>query len=100
MIFALKSSTIAVLIIGVLLLLAGVTFSLQGMGIVGPSQSFMYNSNNWILYGSITAVVGIVLVMFSLYLFAMQRRKQQVSEPAVSGAEKPSSVSNKDSKTP
>ncbi len=45
---------------GVLVSLAGIVFTLQGLGIVGPPASFMYQSGTWILYGAAIIVIGLV----------------------------------------
>lgn len=46
------------LFFGALFLISGLIFTLQGLGIVGPSSSFMYQSSAWITYGLIILVVG------------------------------------------
>jgi hypothetical protein len=51
------------IIIGVLLLLIGVGWALQGAGRVGGS-SFMDNNPTFINLGALVAVVGIALVAF------------------------------------
>jgi len=52
-----------ILIPGVLLALAGFTFTLQGLGIVGPQSSFMYGSTNWIVQGIAVFVVGLLIIL-------------------------------------
>jgi len=51
-----------VVVPGVLVALAGLTFALQGMGIVGPSSSFMFQNPAWILDGAALLVVGLLVV--------------------------------------
>ena len=55
------------LVPGILLLLAGGTFALQGLGIVGPSSSFMYRSATWIYDGVAVLVVGLLLIVGGLW---------------------------------
>ncbi len=62
-------------IVGVLILLAGIVFILQGMGIVGPSYSFMYNNPTWIYQGAAAAVIGCLVLAGGLFL---GRRKASV----------------------
>jgi hypothetical protein len=50
------------LVPGILIALAGLTFMLQGMGLVGPTSSFMYQSETWIVQGAIALVLGLVLM--------------------------------------
>ena len=50
-------------ILGVLLILAGGLWALQGAGIVmWPAESFMLRQQNWVTYGIATALVGVALI--------------------------------------
>ena len=49
------------LIPGILLALAGLVFTLQGLGIVGPTSSFMFQSTTWIYEGLAVFFVGLLL---------------------------------------
>ena len=51
------------LVPGILLALAGGTFMLQGLGVVGPSSSFMYQSTTWVYDGVAVLLVGLVLMV-------------------------------------
>ncbi|HEV2389319.1 MAG TPA: hypothetical protein VGS04_01205 [Nitrososphaerales archaeon] len=46
---------------GILLALAGFVFTLQGLGIVGPRSSFMFNTTVWIYQGLAVFFVGVLL---------------------------------------
>jgi uncharacterized membrane protein len=50
------------LVIGVLLVLAGLVWIAQGLNLPLAPQSFMTADRAWVLYGAITAVGGVVLV--------------------------------------
>jgi hypothetical protein len=52
-------------IVGVLLLLAGIVFALQGAGDLGGGSS-MDNNSFWIYAGAATAVVGAILAVVGL----------------------------------
>lgn len=52
------------LVIGALLLIAGVIWTLQGVGVIGGS--FMSGSLTWAIIGPIVALVGLALVAVSL----------------------------------
>ncbi len=53
-----------VFIVGVFLLVQGVLFTLQGLGIVTwPQQSFMINNHDWIDRGLVIALLGIVVIL-------------------------------------
>jgi hypothetical protein len=47
--------------VGVLLVLAGVTFGLQGLGVIGGSA--MSGKNMWAVLGPLIALVGVALLV-------------------------------------
>ncbi len=49
------------LVPGILLALAGFVFTLQGLGIVGPKSSFMFQSSAWIYQGLAVFFIGLLL---------------------------------------
>ena len=60
-------------IFGGLVVLAGITFGLQGMGVLGGSA--MSGKTLWAVLGPVIAVLGLVLVVSGLR--AGDRRRQQ-----------------------
>jgi hypothetical protein len=52
---------------GVLLALAGFVFTLQGIGIVGPESSVMYESNTWVYSGLAVFFVGVILALAGIW---------------------------------
>jgi len=56
------------ILVGILILLAGIIFTLQGMGIVGPQGSLMFNNPTWIYQGVAAAVVGLLIVVGGLFV--------------------------------
>jgi len=78
----LKARTTLLLILGILLLLSGSIFTLQGLGILGPTDGFMYNSQTWVFQGSVAAVIGAVLVVLALVL-AMTAREKSGQAPQI-----------------
>ncbi len=64
--YKLKTESIAAIIVGVLILLAGITFALQGDGIIGGSG--MTGVSFWIYAGSGVAVVGFIIMAFGIFL--------------------------------
>jgi len=53
---------IILIVSGILILIFGIIFHLQGQGIVGPESSFMYSNPDWISYGQQIVIIGIVIV--------------------------------------
>lgn len=63
-----KKLPISIIVIGVIVLLFGIIFHLQGQGIVGPQESFMYENPNWITYGQQIAVIGILIIGVGIWV--------------------------------
>ena len=54
------------LVLGVLLILAGGLWALQGLGIVmWPADSFMLARRQWAVYGGLTVIAGLALVWYA-----------------------------------
>ncbi len=56
------------IIIGLIVLIAGIIFHLQGQAIIGPESSFMYSNPDWITYGQQIVIGGILLIGFGVAL--------------------------------
>lgn len=51
------------LILGVVLVLMGGLWALQGLGIVmWPAESFMLAQRQWAIYGAVVAAIGLALI--------------------------------------
>ena len=68
-----KPVPLLLILVGVLLVLAGFVFTLQGMGIVGPQGSFMFNNPTWIYQGVAVVVTGILPLIGGLFLSRKRR---------------------------
>ncbi len=66
-----RSSSLGLIIVGVLLLLAGAVFALQGDGIIGGSS--MTGVPFWIYAGSVIAIIGVIFVAFGFVLASRTR---------------------------
>lgn len=64
-------------IVGILLILSGGTFALQGAGMLG-SGSPMDRNPTWIYIGAILLVIGLVIALYSI----ASRKKQAKSVEA------------------
>ena len=61
-----EHSAMSLLLIGVILLAAGLLFVGQGWGLIRwPARSFMIDETRWIYYGGVIAVAGLVLIIVS-----------------------------------
>jgi hypothetical protein len=66
-----RRSALAFLVIGILVALVGLIFTLQGLGYVGPVGGLMYNNSTWVTNGEITFVAGAILAIVG---FALNRQ--------------------------
>ncbi len=62
-----------IIIIGVIVLIFGIIFHLQGQGVVGPESSFMYSNPEWITYGQEIAIIGIIILGIGIGLTVSKR---------------------------
>lgn len=60
---------------GVVAMLVGGTFMLQGLGLVGPSSSVMVGDRAWVVNGVAIAVAGAVLVVAGLAIRRIRKRQ-------------------------
>lgn len=57
---------IAVMFVGIVILVFGIIFYLQGNSLVGPTSSFMYSNPKWIVNGQWIAVIGVLILSAGL----------------------------------
>lgn len=57
-----KKLPVSIIVIGIIVLSFGIIFHLQGQGVVGPQESFMYENPNWITHGQQIVVIGILII--------------------------------------
>ena len=62
-----------IVIVGIILVIFGVIFNYQGQGIIGPETSFMYQSDDWIDYGIVISMAGVILVLIG---YIVEKKKQ------------------------
>ncbi len=53
---------------GIVITILGIIFHFQGKGIVGPESSFMYSNPEWIDYGIILIIIGLVITAIGIFL--------------------------------
>ena len=64
-----------VIAIGVIVMILGVIFHLQGHSVVGPQSSFMYSNPDWITYGMQIAIVGAIIISIGVITLLKFRKK-------------------------
>ncbi len=60
-------------IIGIIILIFGIIFHLQGQSVIGPKSSFMYSNPDWITYGIQIAIVGIIIIAVGIGISIIKR---------------------------
>ncbi|MFB5635886.1 MAG: hypothetical protein ACE5RB_04580 [Nitrosopumilus sp.] len=56
-------------IIGIIIIIFGLIFHLQGQSIVGPESSFMYSNPDWVTYGMQMIAGGIIVLIAGIIIF-------------------------------
>ncbi len=59
------------IMVGLILTILGIIFTLQSKSIVGPSSSFMYSNPGWTINGSIIIGIGILILVCGSLLFGI-----------------------------
>ena len=59
--------------IGVITLIFGLIFDLQGQSMIGPESSFMYANPDWIAYGIGIMIAGIGVVVIGITLKVLRK---------------------------
>jgi len=58
---------------GIIITILGIVFHFQGKGIVGPESSFMYSNPEWINYGIILIIIGLVITVIGIFLWITKK---------------------------
>ncbi len=58
---------------GVIILIFGLIFHLQGQSVIGPESSFMYSNPEWVTYGIQIVIVGIIIVAAGVGIIIIKR---------------------------
>ena len=65
--------SVPIVIPGIILVIFGIMFNFQGQGMVGPESSFMYQSEDWIDYGIVISMVGVILILIG---YVVEKKRQ------------------------
>lgn len=53
---------------GIIVTVLGAIFHLQGHGIVGPKESFMYQNQDWVTQGIAIIIIGAITIAASVII--------------------------------
>jgi len=65
--------SVAIIIPGIIIVIFGIIFNFQGQGMMGPESSFMYQNNEWIDYGILISMIGVILILIA---YVVEKKKQ------------------------
>ena len=58
---------------GIIFIIFGLIFHLQGQSILGPESSFMYSNPEWITYGLEIIILGFLIVISGVIIGVLKR---------------------------
>ena len=67
------------IIVGIILVAAGIIFTMQSNSVVGPSTSFMYDNPEWTNNGFIIIVTGVVLILIGFTVSQLKKQRRLTS---------------------
>lgn len=68
------------IIIGLMLIIAGIVFTMQSKSIVGPSSSFMYQNPEWTINGYVIIAIGTIISVFGIVVWQGGTKKSSIAE--------------------
>ena len=67
--------TYSIIGIGIITLIFGLIFHLQGQSVIGPESSFMYANPNWVTYGIEIMIVGTIIIGIGIISEILKNKK-------------------------
>lgn len=67
------------IIIGLILIIAGIVFTMQSKSIVGPSSSFMYQNPEWTVNGYVIIAIGTIISVFGIVVWQIGTKKSSIA---------------------
>ena len=68
------------IIIGLILIIAGIIFTMQSKSIVGPSSSFMYQNPEWTINGYVIITIGTIISVFGIVVWQSETKKSSIAK--------------------
>ena len=65
-------NSIPIIVAGIIIIIFGIIFQLQGQGDIGPEQSFMYENTTWIDNGTYIAMMGVIIILIG---YVVEKKK-------------------------
>jgi len=67
------------IIIGLILIIAGIVFTMQSKSMVGPSSSFMYQNPEWTVNGYVIIAIGTIISVFGIVVWQIGTKKPSIA---------------------
>ena len=67
------------IIVGMILVAAGIIFTMQSNSVVGPSTSFMYDNPEWTSNGFIIIAIGVFFVLIGFTALQLKKHRRLTS---------------------
>jgi uncharacterized membrane protein len=67
------------IIVGIILVAAGIIFTMQSNSVVGPSTSFMYDNPEWTNNGFVVILIGVFLILIGLTTLQLKKQRRLTS---------------------
>jgi uncharacterized membrane protein len=64
-----------IIVLGIIVIISGIVFYLQGRSVVGPESSFMYSNPEWIKNGQWIAISGIMILAVGVVISKANLRR-------------------------
>ena len=68
------------IIIGLMLIIAGIVFTMQSKSMVGPSSSFMYQNPEWTVNGYVIIAIGTIISVFGIVVWQIGTKKSSIAD--------------------
>jgi hypothetical protein len=68
------------IIIGLILIIAGIVFTMQSKSMVGPSSSFMYQNPEWTVNGYVIIAIGTIISVFGIVVWQIGTKKSSIAD--------------------
>jgi uncharacterized membrane protein len=68
------------IIASIILVIAGITFTMQSNSVVGPSSSFMHDNPKWTSNGFIIIGIGMALAIIGIIVYKIEKNRRTASK--------------------
>jgi uncharacterized membrane protein len=63
------------LVVGFIVVIAGIIFVAQSNSVIGPESSFMYSNRQWTINGFAISIIGLVILASAMLIHFIKNKK-------------------------